>query len=100
MPDKPFRRLADLQQITTRVQTGAQALLIRDCAHKEYEAELRANEALVGRGNAVLASAGVAISLLMGLVARDAVINTVAAKVLLVVAFAFALRAACAVSSG
>jgi hypothetical protein len=36
MRDKPFHRLADLQQMATRVQTSAHASLIRECAHKEY----------------------------------------------------------------
>lgn len=56
---------------------------IREIAQKECEADLRAHDALIVRGNTLLTASGVALSIVVGLTKETATINTEARHVLL-----------------
>jgi hypothetical protein len=76
--------VAKLDAALAKVPVGL-ARPVREVVQKEFEADVRAHEALITRGNTMLGATGVAVSLLVGL-SRDAAINTDTELLLLVVA--------------
>src|SRR5690606_13967034 len=58
--------VAALRTLADRVPRGHERV-VRELAQKECEADLRAHDALISRGNTQLAASGVAVSLLLGL---------------------------------
>jgi hypothetical protein len=89
-----FVGMSRLHELAELIHSAPQASLIREAAQQEAENEGRLLEALVSRGNSLLAAAGVSIALVLGL-ARDTIVRSSGAATVLVV-----LALACATSCG
>jgi hypothetical protein len=76
--------LAELQALAGRVPDG-QAGVVREIAQKECEADVKAHDALITRGNTLLAASGVAVSLLIGF-SKESVVDTCVERTILVMA--------------
>lgn len=85
-------KVAALRTLADRVPRGHERV-VREMAQKECEADLRAHDALIVRGNTLLAASGVAVSLLLGL-SKESAVNTSTERTLLVLALAAAAVAA------
>lgn len=92
------KEVGALEEILGRVAVG-KARAVREVVQKEFEADVRAHEALISRGNTMLSATGVGVSLLVGL-SKELAINTCAERTLLVVALAMASGAMLAVVLG
>lgn len=66
----PF--LSELRELANQVPP-ASARIVREAAQRELDADQRAHDALVARGSQLLAAAGVAVGLLVGLTKEHAV---------------------------
>jgi len=88
----PQGALAELRELAARVPS-VQARVVREVAQKECEADQKAHDALLTRGNTLLAASGVAVSLLIGF-SKESVVDTDVEKSLLVVALVAAVAAA------
>lgn len=80
----PGDEMAELRKFARSIPCGG-ARSVREAAQKECDADSRAHDALLARGNQLLAAAGVAVSLLVGLTVR-AEIDTWIEKAFFVVA--------------
>ena len=90
--------LEELRQYGGKVPVGA-ARTVREINQKELEADQRAHDALLTRGNQLLAASGVGLSLLVGLTQVRAV-DTGVERTLLIIALILAGLAAVLAVSG
>jgi hypothetical protein len=88
-----FVSMSRLHDLAELIDNAPQASLVREAAQKEAENEGRLLDALVSRGNSLLAAAGVSIALVLGL-ARDTIVRSSGAATILVV-IALACATAC-----
>ena len=82
MADAEVESLAQLQRWAGNAPPE-HSRTIREIAQKECEADLRAHDALIARGNTLLTASGVALSIVVGLTKEAATINTAARHILL-----------------